>query len=159
MEVSKPAPGKDDKGKPIVIYLTTRTATAYSLGTNPSQQATVAISSTITGFDGSTKSTSTSHLSRTGATWSSTDENNLTTTYEYDALGRVVKKHYPWGPLGTEIATDSTSYSAANSAVTTQTTREAFKKKATMDGFGNIVSEYYITEQEIDKKSLPRFLK
>lgn len=157
MATSKPAPGKDDKGKPIVIYLTTQNTTAYSLGTNPFQQATVAISSTITGFDGSTKSTSISHLSRTGATWSSTDENNLTTTYEYDSLGRVVKRHYPWGPLGTEIATDSTNYSAASSAVTTQTTREAFKKKAIMDGFGNIVSEYYITEQEVDKKIIATF--
>lgn len=154
IETSKPAPGKDATGKPIVTYLTTKTAFTYTLKINSSNQGIVAIGRTTTGFDGSKKSTSTSYLSKTGATWSSTDENSITTTYEYDQLGRVIKKQYPWGPLGTEIATDSTSYSAADSSVTTQSSREYFKKKTSMDGFGNIVSEYFITEKQVNKKTV-----
>lgn len=143
MQFSKSTVGIDSQGKPVRSVLDTITTLTYTQVSDARTKNGVEISTTVSGFDQTTQITTVRYDANTGTCQSSTDENLLTTSNEYDSLGRLTKQQYPWGPLGTETATDSTIYNASDSTLTTSSTRKQFIRTEKMNGLGNVVSEHY----------------
>lgn len=72
----------------------------------------------------------------TGDLMQSTDENNLTSLFSYDALGRPTKTIRPWGPGASDQATITTSYAPAAGETRTRDSRECFDRVTTVNNRG-----------------------
>lgn len=73
----------------------------------------------------------------------STDNNNLTRFFTYDALGRLTKTTLPWGPGVDDWATITTSYFPATGIKHTQDSRERFQRTFTLNSRGDPLTESY----------------
>lgn len=137
-EQNKPAVSADPQGQPVITdYLTTQSF-SYKLSEDKTQLTTL---NTLHGFDGSQKTGGEVFNTATGDLCQATDENGLVSSYQHDALGRLIETRYAWSPSPTGQAIDSTSHDPVNSKVTRSSSTRGFSQTDTLDGFGNVLSE------------------
>lgn len=136
-----------------------KTAFTMLYGTAPSFTTTTTISTTASGnsiniinsqigFDDTPSvPVKSSHVevyaADTGDLMQSTDENNLTSLFSYDALGRPTKTIRPWGLGASDQATITTSYAPAAGETRTRDSRECFDRVTTVNNRGDLLTESY----------------
>lgn len=129
---------KDGTGAEIIRYLNTKTALQDSMMTYKSKKTWKRIR-TVTGFDGKKISSSLFLDGATGDVVCVEDENDITTDYEYDSLGRETSSVRE-ASQGGEIS-ETTTYSPAINEKTITSSTNKFSEIYTYDGLGNIVKE------------------
>lgn len=105
-----------------------------------SDNSTLTTTKTNTGFDGQSITDSVTQATTTGAVVSSTDKNQLTSTFKYDALGLLVDT--TCADSNGNKKTTTISYDPLHNKITTRHSSNQFSEIQVVDGLGNLTQEW-----------------